>query len=125
MSNTTHVDFYNVSKNKDKNVSLSISTGFGQNSTSTIYVGSTQLDGGGPNGAFTAEDFTVDLGSNYDLNGKKMVITIAVQDIQPDTDESSITLKLTGGLSDYKKVMTATIDKQTKVVLYTYYIIFY
>lgn len=64
-------------------------------------IGSAQLDGGGPNGAITEEDFTVGLGSNYDLNGKKLVITIAVQDIQPNTDESSIRLMLTGGLTDY------------------------
>jgi|GEM_PF-7010083 len=125
MSTTTHVDFYNVSKSKSKNVSLTINTGFGQNSTSSIYVGSGMLDGGGPNGAFTEEDFTVDLGTNYELNGKKLIITISVQDIQPHTDESSITLRLTGGVSDYKKLMTATIDKQTKVVFYTYYIMFH
>lgn len=125
MSQTSLYALYRLTKLKKQPVELSIKVGYAQNSVTDIRIDNNKIQGDGPDGDFTGEDFTVPLGKTGQLTGRKLLINTIVHDINPNSDMTSVEIHLTGGLADYTHTMSASVDPATKTILYTYYIHFY
>ena len=89
------IELYQIKKDSDDPIKLSITIGHGQLGVTRIYKGVNPV---APDmvGSFT--DFNV--GSNSELADQNRKIDISVEDVNPITDETSVTIKLEGGAED-------------------------
>ena len=118
MAKSTLVDFYKVKQTTDS-VELEVIIGFAQTAVSVVRV-----DGKKINSDFR-DSFKTKLGSNKVLNGKELFLTIVVQDISKKTNNTSVTIKLTGGIKTYSAIMKQTVLEEGGVSSYVANIEFY
>jgi hypothetical protein len=85
------------------NVVLSVVVGDGQKSYSEVLLDGRRLASG-------AELPTIDLGPGAALAGRRLRITSTVADTNPDTNHTSITYSLSGGVSDRTFALEHTVD---------------
>lgn len=89
MGQITKAVIYN-SGNANKDITISVTIGYAQLSVSSIYV-----DGKKMGGEFK-DSFDLTIGNAGDLRGKEVVCFTTVSDIQPDTNETSVKVKVRG-----------------------------
>ncbi len=122
MAETTHFSSYNVSGSKTDKVKLSVEIGYAQNAATDIRIDNVRVAGDSDDGSFKKDLFTVELGTNAELTGRSLVINSAVHKVNSATDMTSITITITGGKAILAHSMSAAVNPQTNMVIYTYYI---
>ncbi len=60
----------------------------------------------------------VELGTGAELRGKKVFCTTVVTDINPQTNLTSVTWEISGGLAAFTRTCTETLDHDGDSVLY-------
>jgi hypothetical protein len=66
-----------------------------------------------------------DLGIDKDIENKKLRINGNIADASKDTNLIELTIKVTGGVSEFKKKFTVTVDDEGEVVLFSIVIRFF
>jgi hypothetical protein len=112
MNTIVSTSIYRINSSNDDLI-LSMSSGKGQATVSSIYLNH-QLVEGGIEGGFKNRI----LGKNKDLNNALLTIDVIVQDINPDTNATLVNLSLSGGEADIAKKFTETIDADWGQIMY-------
>lgn len=90
MSQITKSVIYNT-ENTSNSISISVDIGYAQPSVTRIFI-----DGKALNDEIR-DSFNQLLGNANELRGKEVVCFTAVSDIQPNTNETSLKIKISGG----------------------------
>ena len=104
-------DFYDLNDSTDR-VVLEVEIGFGQPAASRVFIDYA------PIGGQKLNDFTAELGSNQSLINKKLIINTSVWDLQSGTDQTSVTVKLSGGVTSYSRTATCSVSPSGGVAIY-------
>lgn len=95
-------------------VTLKITIGHGQVGTTSVNLAEKELVSGHKN---TLELTIPSTGEG--LNGKTLYCSTIVADIRTETNETSITYELTGGVKPFKQALQESVDSHGDVVFYT------
>lgn len=114
---TTLAEYYRV--REGTSVKLEISIGHGQIGVSSGTVG------GRPIFEETKGNVNHDLGDGGSLVKSTLYITTTVTNIQPATNKTSVTYKLSGGTEDFESTLEETAKGQGDVVHYIATFTFY
>lgn len=117
MKTDTIIDFYRVN-NSDQPIKIKVNISYGQNAISKIVLDHQSLPGPKRNGSFL-RSFEKILGTNKDLNGKKLQMTTFVLDTLKNTNGTSLTLSLIGGVSPYTETLGLDSLGKGEVVKYS------
>jgi len=117
MKTNSLVHFYKVN-DSDHPVKLEVEVGHGQNSNSKILLNHLPVPGPGPEGSFV-RSFELILGTNKELQGEELLMTTVVHDIMENTNMTSLTISLTGGVKPYTKTLEHSASKKGEVVTYS------
>jgi hypothetical protein len=114
---TVLAKYYHVIPAQD--VSFKLSIGFGQKSTTSINLNDLSF--------ITNQigEINLPLGKGDALKGKTLYVTTTVSDVQPNTNETSVTYQLEGGIAPYKNTLQETAPKPNDVVFYTATFVFF
>jgi hypothetical protein len=99
---------------EDQEVTLRITIGHGQVGTTSVSLGVDEL--------VTGHHGTLELvlpATGADLNGKTLYCSTVVADVQTQTNETSVTYELTGGVKPFSETLQETVDDEGDVVFYT------
>ena len=118
MAVQTITDFYDLDDSTNQ-VHLQVKIGYGQPAASRVFI---DFD---PLGGQKMNDFDTDVGSNISLKNKKLIINTSVWDLQSATDQTSVTVKLTGGKSTYERTAQCSVSEQGGVAIYVTTIYFF
>ena len=114
---TTFSKFYKVLREKD--VAVEIFIGHGQVGDTTIYLGNEKIVEN------KKGNFEHNLGRGENLNGKSLFCSTIVSDVRSETNNTSVTYKIHGGVNPYEQIMQETVESQGDVVFYTATFTFY
>jgi hypothetical protein len=89
------IETYKLKKDSNELVKLSVTIGHGQLGVTRIYKG---VEAVLPDITGSFRDF--ELGDNVSLNDENRKIDIVVKDVNQITDQTSVTIELTGGEED-------------------------
>ncbi len=112
--------FYTV-KRSAAPVTVKVSTGYAQVGATTAWIGKRQLaneDENSDRKKWKQEWEFDDIGNGKDLDGKLMFITTAVADVQKETDKTSVTYQITGGVDPFTFTLEVPVDQPGGLVLY-------
>jgi hypothetical protein len=117
MMSTVLAKYYQVNSAQD--VTFKLSVGFGQKSTTSVNLNDIQM--------ITNQlgKINLPLGKGDTLKGKTLYVTTTVSDVQPSTDETSVTYQLEGGTAPYNNTLQETAPKPNDVVFYTATFVFF
>ncbi len=59
------------------------------------------------------------VGNDHDLDGKSLRINGNIADTSKDSNKIELTIKLKGGVEDFKKKFSVTVEKEGEVVLFS------
>lgn len=117
MSKTTIVDFYQVDQS-DQPVVLNVIIGYAQNAVTTVKINSLNM------GDYE-RSFNLVLGNNKELVNKELFCFTTVHDINPDTNKTSVSVTLTGGVQPYEGNMDVSVSSNGGIASYTIHIGFF
>jgi len=115
---TTEFKFYDVEPNRA--AQLKITVGNGQVGATKASIGTkrfvdeddtTDRDG-------WKDSWTIKLPKGKDLDGKMLFVTTVVADVRQETDETSVTYDLTGGVSDFHFTLSERVAQPGGIVIY-------
>ncbi|MFQ5793888.1 MAG: hypothetical protein ACE5JP_02430 [Candidatus Bipolaricaulia bacterium] len=107
---TTLSKFYRV--RNEKPVTLTIKIGHGQRGTTSVNLNDEQLVNNHRN------TLKQRIGTGEELNGKTLYCSTIVADIRTETNETSITYELRGGVSQFKQTLQESVESEGDVVFY-------
>ncbi len=104
--------FYKV--RGDDTVTLKINIGHAQVGTTTVNLGLQQLVSG------HKDSLSLTLpGTGTDLDGKTLFCSTIVADVRSETNQTSVTYEITGGVSDFKQTLQESVTSNGDVIFYT------
>lgn len=112
MGSLSLVEFYKTNSTTDP-INLEVIIGHGQKAVSRVFLGGKKF------GAEKFDSFTLKIGLNKELKNEKLDVAITVHDIQAITNETSVTISLTGGCSEFQETMNKSVNIEGDVVFYT------
>ena len=118
MAVQTITDFYELDDSVSP-VHLDVKIGYAQPAASRVFI---DFD---PLGGQKTNDFNTDVGNNTSLKKKKLTINTSVWDIQTATNQTSVTVKLTGGKKTYERTIECSVGEQGGVAIYLTTIYFF
>jgi hypothetical protein len=118
MNNVVSTKIYEINNSEDE-ISLSMSVGKGQISSTTIFFNHQILETGIENGFRNKL-----IGKNRLLNNSILAVDITVKDVNPTTNDTLIDIKLSGGATDQHQRYSETAQKDGDLVHYhiTYFL---
>jgi len=99
MITDTLADFYQIN-DTDQPIKLKVDVCFGQNSVSKILLNNQIISGPESDGCFV-RSFEKILGTNKELEGKKLQMTTLVLNKDKNPDGTMLIISLTGGITQY------------------------
>ena len=115
MSKNMSSQFYRV-KNSGDMIRLSVKIGHGQKAVTRVYLGENQI------GPEKFDSFAgLEIGKDNELKNRTLRCATTVHDINPATDMTSITAELAGGVKDFSKTMSDTVDESGGVIFYDFF----
>jgi len=118
MAVQTITDMYELDDSTNQ-VHLDVKIGYAQPAASRLFIDSSAF------GGQKTDDFDTDIGSNASLKKKKLVINTSVWDIQAATNQTSVTVKITGGKKSYERTVECSVGEQGGVAIYLTTIYFF
>ena len=115
MSKNMSSQFYRV-KNSGDLIRLSVKIGHGQKAVTRVYLDENQI---GPEKFDSFDDF--EIGKNNELKNRTLHCSATVHDKNPLTDMTSIKADLAGGVKDFSKTMSGTVDESGGVIFYDFF----
>jgi GTP cyclohydrolase III len=115
---TTLSKFYQV--RDEEKVKLKITIGYGQIGTTSVNLGKNKIISDHEN---TLEETT--LGSGKELVSKKLFCSTIVADVRTETNETSVTYELIGGVKPFKQTLQESVESEGDVVFYIATFLFY
>ncbi len=100
-------------KNSTRRVKLTIKVGHGQNAVSSIFLGGVELQSGLRDGVEK-----LDLGSGADLINKNLHCTTTVTDVRAETNRTSVSYKLTGGVKSFQNTYSEAVTHEGETLSY-------
>ena len=116
--NTVLSKFYRI--RAEDTVKLKITIGHGQTGVTSVNLGKERI--------VTGHQNTLELtipGRGTNLSGKKLFCTTTVADVRTETNETSVTYELLGGITSFRQAMQETVENEGDVVFYTATFLFY
>ena len=109
---TSLSNFYRV-RNEDT-VTLKITIGHGQVGTTSVNLAGNDLVSGHKNSLNLRIP-----GSGKELNGKTLFCSTIVADVRTETNETSVTYEVSGGVNPFKQTLQERVDSEEDIVFYT------
>jgi hypothetical protein len=109
---TTLTKFYAVKKTKER-VVLTVTIGDSQMGITAVSLDGVQLVPGHLN------TLTLDLGTGPELRGKTLICTTTVSDVSAETNHTSVTYALDGGVEPYSHSLDETVMENAGKMSYT------
>jgi hypothetical protein len=109
---TTLTKFYPVKKTKEK-VILTVTIGDSQMGITAVSLDGAQLVPG------HLGTLTLDLGAGPEIKGKTLVCTTTVSDVSAETNHTSVTYALQGGIEPYSHLLEETVPVNGGKMSYT------
>jgi hypothetical protein len=98
----------------EDNVTFKVIIGHGQLGKTTLNLLGDELVAGRRN----TFEYTLP-GPGNKLDGKKLYVSTVVADVQTDTNETSVTYELEGGVKPFRETLQETVESHGDVVFYT------
>ncbi len=109
---TSITKVYRVKDSEDE-VSITIKIGHGQNAATSIFLGGTEL-----RSELRDDVIELHVGKGKDIKNKSLYCTTTVTDVRRETNETSVTYKLTGGVNTFENTYSETVDNEGETVSY-------
>ena len=103
--------FYQV--REEDTVTLKVTIGHAQHAVTAVYLGKDQIVPGHRNSL----ELSIP-GSGRELNGKTLYCTTVVADVRTETNETSVTFELIGGVKPFKQTLQESVQSEGEVVFY-------
>jgi len=117
MKSNTLIDFYQIT-DSDQPVKLTVDICYGHNAVSKLHLNQHMVQGPESDGSFV-RNFEKVLGTNAELNNKRLQLTTLVLHTLKSEDHTCIILSLTGGTVQYSRKLESVAPEIGGVVKYT------
>ena len=111
MESLSLTKFYKTDESSEP-IYLEVVIGYAQKAFSRLFLGGKKL------GSEKTDSFTQKIGINKNLKNERLDCAITVHDIQKITNETSVTLKLTGGQGELFETLNKSVNSEGDVVFY-------